>query len=474
MDYRFEEIAPIRFGYGRRAEADPPKDAQGLLDQVVPGTAKPAGFVEGGSKNRIRKLHRLTLRQRKARKDKDAEATKAVKRERSTWLRTHYTDEAHRRVLWSVTQPDDFYERLAFFWADHFTVSIAKTSLRAVVSTYEVEAVRPFIAGDFRTLLRQAALHPVMQIYLDQIRSVGPGSRVGRKSGRGLNENLAREIIELHTLGVSGRYTQDDVRQFATLLTGVTVDLTTGETVFDGSLSEPGTATILGRTYGREPDGLQAVYEALDDLAGHPSTGRHLAWKLARHFLSDDPPEAVVQHLEATYYENDTKLMPLYRALLEHPASWETFGQKVRQPFDYLVASLRVAVPPGEVDEVTKPRFEAFETKEGMMSNDPMPGHYRFTLVPLRSMGQLPWSAPGPDGWPEDAAAWVSPQGLTERIALSTRLARGPLRQTEPEELLQTAFGPLSPDRVALLMKEASGPPEARALLLASPEFQRR
>ncbi len=474
MDDDFDLIAPQRFGYGRKPDQAPPQDRQSLLDQVPAGAAGKAGFVASDSKSRIRQLRDITLRLREARKVKDGDRILAVRHERVSFMRNAYVPEAHERVLWSVLQPDGFYERLAFFWSDHFTVSVAKASLRALVAPYEAEAIRPFIAGDFRALLRSAVLHPVMQLYLDQNRSVGPGSPMGLRSKRGLNENLGREVIELHTLGVGGAYSQDDVRQFATLLTGVTVDEDEGVSTFDPDLSEPGTMTVLGRRYGGDPAGLAAVLQALDDLARHPATARHLAWKLAVHFLADEPPDAVVQHLAETYLDNDTALMPVYRALLEHPASWQTYGRKVRQPFDYLVSALRVALPPGRERQAARPRHKAFETKDGTMSTDPLPGHYPLTLAPLNAMGQLPWSAPGPNGWPEVADAWISPQGLTERIAFADRLAGGPLRKTSPQELFDEAFGPLSPDRLALLMQETTRAQEATVLLLASPEFQRR
>lgn len=474
MDLSFEEIALQRFGYGRRLGETAPFDLQALLDQVEPGAAKAVGFVQSDSKSRISHLRRLTLRRREAKRGKRPEEASAIKRERISWLRTAYASEAHARVLWSVTQADSFFERLAFFWADHFTVSMAKSSLRALVGSYEAEAVRPYIAGDFRNLLRKAALHPGMQLYLDQNRSVGPASKVGRRGERGLNENLGREIIELHTLGVGAPYTQADVRQFAKLLTGVTVDEDEGIAVYDVDRAEPGTETVLGQRYGKNPEGLDAVLVALDDLARHPATARHLARKLAVHFLSDDPPEAVVQHLAATYSANDTQLMPVYRALLEHPASWQTFGQKVRQPFDYLVALLRVSLSPGREARITKPKVREFMAQDGMMISDPRAGNFPFTLAPLNAMGQLPWSAPGPNGWPEAAAAWISPQGLTERIQFATHLARGPLKKIEPRDLLVDAFGANKPDRVALLVKEAGDDREARSLILASPEIQRR
>ncbi len=470
----FEEIALQRFGYGRRPGEAPPNSIQDLLDQVAAGVSKPPGFVNDGSRRRVIEFDSLAKRQREATQMSDDFAVTVVRRERATWMRTHYNTEAHQRVLWAVTQPDSFFERLVFFWADHFTVSTTRLPLRGLVGPYEAEAIRPFIAGDFRTLLRHAALHPAMLLYLDQDRSVGPNSRVGKRGKRGLNENLGREIIELHTLGVKGRYSQDDVRQFATLLTGVTIDEERGETIFNPDLSEPGSKTLLGRRYGGDPGGLAAVKGALDDLARHPSTAHHLAWKLAVHFLSDDPPDSVIQHMKAAYLESDTQLLPVYRALLEHPAVRETYGQKLRQPFDYLVAALRAALPPGEEAVLTRRQIREFKAKDGTMVTDPLPRDYPLTLLPLVALGQLPWSAAGPDGWPEGSKAWISPQGLTERIGFATRLARGPLQMTDPGVLLDAAFGEEAPDRIRLLLQETDRPVEARSLILASPEFQRR
>ncbi len=471
MDWTFEAVAPLRFGYGRRQGEAIVNDRESLLAQVPQGAAQPAGFVSGKSRARIKRLVALNNRIKAARKQKDAKEQEAAKRERGQVWQGSYGADAHGRVLWSVRQPLGFYERLAFFWADHFTVSAQKRTLRHLVGPYEVEAIRPHIAGDFATLLRQAALHPAMLFYLDQHRSIGPNSKLGRERERGLNENLAREIIELHSLSVQGPYGQGDVRQFAELLTGVMVDQKTGKQTFNRQASEPGTKALLGRVYGASPAGLDAVLEALDDLARHPATARHVARKLAIHFLSDDPPEEVVRHLEAAYRDNDTALMPVYRALLEHPASWQTFGQKVRQPFDFLVTTLRVALPPAKLAEVTARKTVE---GEGMEAGRGRPREWPWTLMPLSRMGQLPWTSAGPDGWAEEAEAWLSPQGLAERLALVAELVRGPWVKSKPKDLLATAFGDGPVDRLALLALEAGNAREARALILASPEFQRR
>ncbi|GAB5471730.1 MAG: hypothetical protein Kilf2KO_47600 [Rhodospirillales bacterium] len=487
MDVSFEAIAPLRFGYGRRPGEPETPTPESLLAQVPEGTGQQPGFGREGTAERLRRFHDLIVTFREARKAKDKQALEAARAARSAYLFNTYARDAHARVLWSVSQPLGFFERLAFFWADHFTVSTQKQVIRHLAGCFEAEAIRPNIAGDFVTLLRRASLHPAMLIYLDQNRSVGPGSTVGKRGERGLNENLAREIMELHSLGVDGGYDQADVRQFAELLTGVTIDRPKGRRVFDERQAEPGSKELLGQVYGAEVHDMPAVHQALEDLARHPATARHIARKLAVHFLSDDPPEEVVEHLTATYQNNDTQLMPVYRALLEHPAAWETYGQKIRQPFDLIVTSLRIALPPGEEADFTAPRTEADED-EAMMAGNAMAGNamagggmqsvlkprnFRWTLLPLNRFSQLPWSAPGPDGWPEAAEAWISPQGLTERLAFATRLAKGPFRRTSAKRVMRAAFGEEGSDRLALLALEARGA-EARTLILASPEFQRR
>ncbi|MEO1191191.1 MAG: DUF1800 domain-containing protein [Pseudomonadota bacterium] len=470
----FAAIAPLRFGYGRRAGDAALDSPAALLAQIPIGAARRPPFAGEGSPPRIAALRSFILEQRAARQAKDAEAIEAARKGRRSLLQGHYLRDAHARVLWSVTQPEGFFERLAFFWADHFTVSMAKSSLRHLVGPFEAEAIRPHLGGDFATLLKAASLHPAMLLYLDQDRSMGPASEQGQERGRGLNENLAREIIELHTLGVAADYSQRDVRQFAELLTGVSVNHNQGVQIFSSRLAEPGSEVVLGERYGDR--GIEPVLQVLEDLAHHPATAQHLARKLAVHFLSDDPPDDVVQHLTATYLENDTRLMPVYRALLEHPAAWQTFGQKVRQPFDLVVTSLRISLFPGSEASFAKPKAAA---GEGMMMAGSMaaigrPADYRWTLRPLARMAQLPWNAPGPDGWKEQATAWISPQGLAERLAWAERLAAGPLRRASPKEVTLRAFAGQEPDRLALLALEAGSSEEARTIILASPEFQRR
>ncbi len=349
-------------------------------------------------------------------------------------------------------------ERLVRFWADHFTVVGKDAKTAPLVPGYVEEAIRPHIAGKFSDLFRAAALHPMMLHYLDQTSSVGPNSAFAKKkAGRGLNENLAREMIELHSLGVDGDYTQADVRQFAELMAGLTYDPKKG-VMFIKYRAEPGPETVLGETYGGKYPTLENIHLAMDRMAAHPSTARHLARKLAVHFVSDRPDAALVDHIAKAYRDSDGDLMACYSALLSHPAAWELPDQKVKQPFDFVGTSLRMfAQDPRLIAD-----FDKSQIRNGL-------------VTPMGMMGQT-WEKPrGPDGWPEAPAAWVTPQGIAGRIqwAMTVPLALG-AELPDPYEFAQSALG----RRVSPALKFATQAAETRwegvGIVLASPEFQRR
>ena len=317
------------------------------------------------------------------------------------------------------------------------------------------DAIRPNITGSFSDLLTAATLHPAMLTYLDQSQSVGPNSFQGRRQEKGLNENLAREVIELHSLGVGAGYGQDDVRQMAELLTGVTYDPRVG-TRFEPRRAEPGPETVLGVTY--DGEGMDPVRAALGDLGRRVETAGHIARKLAVHFVSDTPDASLVAALQAAFVASDGDLMAVYTALLTHPAAWQPQAEKVRQPVDFVIASLR-ALGVGGADVMAMSR-NLFRAKlQGAMAE----------------MGQ-PWKKPkGPDGWPEDAAAWISPQSLATRITWVMQM---------PEKLV-----PTMPDPVAMMtacladragetliwaVSKAENIREGVGLVLASADFNRR
>ncbi|AWN45177.1 hypothetical protein DK419_01570 [Methylobacterium terrae] len=366
-----------------------------------------------------------------------------------------YRAEVAARLALAQAASTGFVERLVWFWANHFTVSVARgPRLRVSAGAFEREAVRPHVLGRFRDMLLAAATHPAMLIYLDNVASVGPNSPAGLRKGkgpdRGLNENLGRELLELHTLGADGGYTQADVTALARILTGWSLQRDgnaeglPGSTTFRRGAHEPGAVTLMGRTYLDVGPGQLRM--ALDDLAAHPATARHIALRFARHFVADDPPPALVARLGRTFIDQDGDLSRLALTLLESPEAWDPVQRKVRSPQEFLVAALRgLALAP-----------------------DP-----RTAMAGLASLGQPFWAAPAPNGYPDEAGAWASPEGLHARLDLAARagqLAAG----TDPTALADAVLGPLASDETRTALRRAESRAQGIALVLMAPEFQRR
>lgn len=374
--------------------------------------------------------------------------------------------EASRRALVNArlelaraVQSDDSYrERLVRFWADHFTVVARRTLQRPLMTPFADDVARGHLAGSFAGMLRAATTHPVMLGYLDQTGSVGPQSQFGQRRKRGLNENLARELLELHTLGIEGGYTQTDVRQAALLLTGLSANDTDG-TVYLPNRAEPGAETILGKSYGGNRKArIDDIYQFLDDLAVHPATARHMAWKLAVHFVSDTPDPALVADLAAIWRRTDGNLLAVSTALTEHPAAQKPDLEKARQPFDYIVAALR-----------------ALGTSGAQIMDWRDPVLRRTALRPMTAMGQT-WQQPnGPDGWEEAFDRWITPQALATRIDWAMQMPRR-LRDKLPDarKFVDLALGDLADDQLIRLVGRAETNIEGVGLVLASPQFNRR
>ncbi len=368
------------------------------------------------------------------------------------------------RVNIAVASPTPMVERLVHFWSNHFSVAVGKPGTQFEVATHEFTAIRPHVLGRFSDMLKAAVLHPAMLLYLDQFQSIGPNAAFaqrrrrqpeGQDRPRGLNENLAREVLELHTLGVDGGYSQDDVTELARALTGWTVpgigrvgrfaeDQPSGA-AFVTLVHEPGGRKVLGRSYAEA--GAGQALAILDDLARHPATARHIATKFARHFAGDTPPPALVARLEADFLKTGGDLASLTRTAIAAPESWVTGPVKFRTPFEWLVAALRLtsapALPPQRI------------------------------VGALRQLGQVPWSAPSPAGYDDLAASWAGPDALIRRVEMAERIAR-----TVPQDGVITraeaAFpGALSEPTLTQLRRAESGQ-QALALLLVSPEMLRR
>lgn len=364
-------------------------------------------------------------------------------------------EEFAARLAAAAATQAPFHERLAWFWANHFTVSAEKPVIVAVVGCFEREAIRPHVTRRFADLLLAAAKHPAMILYLDNHLSVRQGWRapwVARSEGfalpTGLNENLAREILELHTLGVNGGYSQADVTEFARVLTGWTVGRPAGPGfVFDPARHEPGARTLLGRTYAQ--DGMAQGEAVLRDLAAHPATALHVATKLARHFIADEPPPEAVARIARAFRETDGHLPSVYAALLGCPQAWERPLVKLKSPIEYVVSCLR-ALPAARA---AKPQA---------------------LFVALREMGQRPFFAPSPQGWPDTAQAWAGADALWKRIEWAGVLAARAGSGVDPLQLAHDGYGEALGEATRLAIERAESRQQGLALWLASPEFQRR
>lgn len=452
------EIAAFRFAYGlpvAAGQAGPDALMAGLRAPDVMAQTWPAhGTAEILPHLRDFKAAREA---RKAAGEDAGAAKAATKAERRAVKATKAlglkaAQAAYARAIDSETP---LRERLVAFWADHFTVTPRNRTQNAWPSALVEEALRPNLTAPFATMLQAVTLHPAMLIYLDQVNSLGPNSKRGAKRGKGLNENLAREILELHTLGVGAAYTQDDVREMAELLTGLTFVPERGY-AFDAARVEPGDDQVLGVTYGGE--GVAPILRALTDLAVRPETARHLAGKLAVHFTSDTPDPSLVAALEAEWLRTEGDLGAVVSALLAHPASWVPEAQKARQPFDFTVTALRAL-------GVTGAQIMALQEADFLS----------LLLDPLAAMGQ-PWQmAPGPDGWKEEAEAWITPQGMAARIdwalAAPERLAPA---LPEARAFVARALGSRAEAGLVWAVGASESKREAVGLVLASPAFNRR
>jgi uncharacterized protein (DUF1800 family) len=355
----------------------------------------------------------------------------------------------------ALDAPDGFRERLVAFWADHFTVGAGGREDAITPYAFVEDAIRPHLTGRFADMLVAVVRHPGMLRYLDQTRSVGPNSRRASRRGGGLNENLARELLELHTLGVGAAYTQTDVRHLALLLTGLTYDDRRGF-AYDDRMAEPGPKTVLGQTYAGP--GEAAIAAFLHDLAQRPDTARHIAGKLAVHFLSDTPDAGVVEAMASAWTASGGDLMQVYAALLRHPAAQTGPAAKARQPWDFLIAAFRALGLRGP---------DLMGWSDARLRN--------VVILPLRAMGQAWKSPPGPDGWDEAIETWITPQGLAERISWAMRWPAeiaAPL--PDPQVFAQTVLGDRAAPATLWACERAENRAEGVGIVLASPEFNRR
>ncbi|MGR3793626.1 DUF1800 domain-containing protein [Vannielia sp. SX4] len=452
------EIAAIRFGYGLSPRHPAPASPEAMMEALQADDSMARAFRIGSMAETYADFQYLSDL-KKAELDGD----KTAKRKYRNWRGQNRRDHARmlrHTIARALDAPDPLRERLTRFWADHFTVRGKGVSQR-MVQRFVEDAIRPNITAPFSEMLKAAVTHPMMLIYLDQDKSIGPGSPVAERNAkkgrrRGLNENLAREVLELHTLGVGGAYSQADVRQLAELMAGMTLNLREGVR-FEPKRGEPGAEEVLGQSYGGRKPKLEDIHAALDAIALHPDTAAHLARKLAVHFVSDTPPPALVEALRLRYTETGGNLGAVTETLLSHPEAWGPLA-KIKQPFDFVTSALRAL-------GVTGSQLAALDRKATL----------RIIIRPMGLMGQE-WERPnGPDGWPEDGEHWLTPQGLAVRInwAMSAGRVDG-LDLPDPRELVETALGSQAGERLLFAAKAAESRAEGVGIVLASPAFQRR
>jgi uncharacterized protein (DUF1800 family) len=434
MDTRTAQ-ALIRFGLGRRGEeplpADPAVWLTEQLRQPDPAHLDPAPSTATG----LEALHfdRVT---------KPPPGQRAVP--------PLFRAEAQAELENALITPAPFRERLVWFWTNHFTVS-ARGGAAAVAGAFVEEAIRPHVTDRFETMLMAVMHHPAMLIYLNNAASVGPDSPAGERRHLGLNENLARECMELHTVSPASGYTQADVTNFSKILTGWSIDLQSDPPGFRFRpfAHEPGPQTLMGHVF---PAGEQGGVAALRFLANHPATHRFLAAKLAQHFVADNPPPDAIRPIEAALRDTGGDLGAAAASLVTLEAAWQP-GTKLRTPQDYVIACLRVLdLPP--------------EKRTGMN----VPGI-------LGSLGQPFWNAPQPNGWSDRASAWAAPEAMMRRIdwayGVSGRVA-APGSGRDAADLAEASLGPLLTAGTLQAVRHAGSRRDAMTLLLSAPEFQRR
>jgi len=438
-------IALQRFGLGhRRDQPIPDRPEAWLRAQLLnPDPTPDAGLPN--TEQALGLLAAVVAEQHENALTYHGETVPETARQALKAFQRHSHAEQQALMVNAITTDAPFRERLVWFWANHFTVATKTRPTAATAGPYVREAIRPHVTGKFSDMVLAVMRHPCMLQYLDQAASVGPNSRIGARRGKGLNENLARECLELHTVSPASGYTQADVTNFAKILTGWSVQSKQEPRgfVFKPDAHEPGTQQVMGRTW---PEGEAGGVAILAWLATHPATYHHLAVKLVRHFVADDPPPADVALIEDILRNTQGDLGAAADAIIGLKSAWQPLT-KLRTPQDYVIAVMRAAG--------AQPHYEPH-----------LP-----TLV--EGLGQGVFKAPFPIGWPDRAADWSSPEAILQRVDFAYQFA-GRINDQDPVALAETTLGPLLTADTLAQIKGAGSRQDGLTLLFACPEFQRR
>lgn len=453
-------IAINRFGLGARPDEPAPVDAKNWLTaqfdryQAVP----PAWVHQPKTATLIAEFADKMQAERNASEEDKKSAKRLFKRE----TRDDYQAAVNARSESALTTNTPFIERLVHFWANHFAISVEKPQIAELAGGFELEAIRPHVLGNFTDLVLAVERHPAMLMYLDQARSIGPNSKAASRMAerdpdkkRGLNENLAREIMELHTLGVRSGYSQADVTEFARAMTGWSIAglgrdrvTTAGENgfVFRPQVHEPGARAIMGKRY--EQAGQQQAESIIRDLCKAEATATHISTKLARHFVSDTPPESLIATLANAFMRSNGNLTQVYQALINAPEAWQPSPAKFKTPWEWLISGLR-------------------GTGRQNISN------MNIAQI-MNQLGQPVWKPGSPAGYDDIAATWAAPNALLRRVELAQRLATPIGDKLDARQLGERILlGAISPQTQTAISRSESAA-TGLALLLVSPEFLRR
>ncbi|MDA0656309.1 MAG: DUF1800 domain-containing protein [Proteobacteria bacterium] len=443
-------IAANRFGLGARPgdlEKIGPNPKLWLANQLNPGQNLPPelqGLPHSSESVRFFFVAKKMMQQ--AKKEKDKQRKKMMQRK----IRDAFQGEAAAHSLAAAKSDQPFRERLVRFWANHFTVSVRNGKVRPVAYAFEREAIRPHVTGRFSDMLLAVARHPAMLIYLDNQKSIGPNSRAGRRRKKGLNENLAREILELHTMGASRVYTQADVISFAKMLTGWTMEgrksATPGRFTFRQAIHEPGPKRFLGRILPEA--GMREAETAMLMVAIHPETAWHVATKLATHFIADNPNPEAIAHIASAFSKSGGDLRATALAMLQINDAWAPKPAKMKTPAELVISVARAL----NLD---------LNMGKGMVRAQNI-------------LGQKPYAAPSPAGWPDKAEAWAAPEAMMERLEWGASMAVHSRRDIDPVRFAKSILGPTVSENTLTWISRAPSVREGIALVFASPAFQRR
>ena len=485
MSLNSKDIAFNRFGYGRvfnQPDQEPSDPSEWLISQLKPInldsqlTGSYASAINLSNSKEIiyqlGKFRQLTRRQQQS-SSKSKKQNKKISKDQSNMMAEGSPQDKikqSRRMLTknayglqahtlnnAITSNNGFQARLLDFFSNHFSVSATNINMRALAPTLEREAIAPYLSGYFANMLIAVEQHPAMLIYLNNVQSIGPRSTIGKRRGKGLNENLSREILELHTLGVNGGYTQNDVRELAMAITGWSVnyeginnktqsqrDAASDSFHFRDAAHEPGVRKILGKKY-KQRNALQGV-RILQDLAVHPSTANYMSHKIARHFIADDPDPDLVNAMSNAWLKTNGHIKSVLTVMIKHPASWSVNAEKYKTPRDFLISCVRAC---GSTKMADKQLLQS-----------------------LKIMGQAPFNAGSPAGYDDTAETWNGPEALISRIEWVNKLSQAVNKSAI--DIGETVIAESLTKQSRKIIQRAESRQQAIALLLLSPEFLHR